>query len=48
MTVKHEAEQIKMLVGEDQAIPSESPMIQFDPENLHIYCDDWVVEIRNA
>jgi glycerol transport system ATP-binding protein len=48
VTVKHEAEQIKMLVGEDQAIPSESPMIQFDPENLHIYRDDWVVETHNA
>ena len=48
VTVKHEAEQIKMLVGEDQAIPAESPMIQFDPENLHIYRDDWVVETHNA
>ena len=48
VTVKHEAEQIKMLVGEDEAIPSESPMIQFDPENLHIYRDDWVVETHNA
>lgn len=48
VTVKHEAEQIKMLVGEDQVIPSESPMIQFDPANLHIYCDDWAVEAGNA
>ena len=48
VTVKHEAEQIKMLVGEDEAIPAESPMIQFDPENLHIYRDDWVVETHNA
>ena len=48
VTVKHEAEQIKMLVGEDEAVPSESPMIQFDPENLHIYRDDWVVETHNA
>ena len=48
VTVKHEAEQIKMLVGEDQAIPAGSPMIQFDPENLHIYRDDWVVETHNA
>jgi glycerol transport system ATP-binding protein len=48
VTVMHDAEQIKMLVGEDEAIPSESPMIQFDPENLHIYRDDWVVETHNA
>ncbi len=48
VTVKHEAEQIKMLVGEDEAIPAASPMIQFDPENLHIYRDDWVVETHNA
>jgi len=48
VTVKHEAEQIKMLVGEDQPIPSISPQIQFDPGNLRIYCDDWAVEPRNA
>ena len=44
VTVNHEAEQIKMVVSEDLAIPSESPKIQFDPENTHIYRDDWVVE----
>ena len=48
VTVRHESEQIKMLVGEDQAIPSESPMIQFDPANLRIYRDDWVVESKDA
>ncbi len=48
VTVRHEASQIKMLVGEDQVIPSESPMISFDPDNLLVYCDDWAVENRHA
>jgi glycerol transport system ATP-binding protein len=48
VTVKHEAEQIKMLVGEDQAIPSISPQIQFDPASLRLYCDDWAVETPDA
>jgi len=48
VTVRHESEQIKMLVGENQAIPSESPKIQFDPANLHIYRDDWAVGARDA
>jgi glycerol transport system ATP-binding protein len=48
VTVRHEAEQIKMLVDEDQAIPSESPQIQFDPANLRLYCDDWAVEAQDA
>ncbi|MCP4470337.1 MAG: ABC transporter ATP-binding protein [Gammaproteobacteria bacterium] len=48
VTVRHESSQIKMLVGEDQAIPSEDPKISFDPDNLRIYCDDWVVESAHA
>jgi glycerol transport system ATP-binding protein len=48
VTVKHEAEQIKMLVGEDQAIPTISPQIQFDPASLRLYCDDWAVETPDA
>jgi glycerol transport system ATP-binding protein len=48
VTVRHEASQIKMLVGEDEVIPSESPMISFDPDNLLVYCDDWAVEARHA
>jgi len=48
VTVKHEAAQIKMVVSEDQVIPSENPQIQFDPNNLRIYCDDWVVEANDA
>jgi glycerol transport system ATP-binding protein len=48
VTVKHETSQIKMVVSEDQVIPSESPQIQFDPDNLRIYCDDWAVEANDA
>jgi len=48
VTVRHEAEQIKMVVSEDQAIPAESPKIQFQREHLHLYCDDWAVESAHA
>ena len=48
VTVNHESQQIKMLVGESQSIPSTSPQIEFDPANLRVYCDDWVVEARDA
>ena len=48
VTVSHENEQIKMLIGEDEAIPPESPMIRFDPENLHLYHNDWIVETADA
>ena len=44
VSVKHQASQIKMVVSEDQVIPSESPRIRFKPENTRIYCDNWLVE----
>jgi glycerol transport system ATP-binding protein len=44
LTLKHESEQIKMVMKEGQVIPSENPMIQFDPNHTRVYCDDWVVE----
>ncbi len=44
VTVKHESETIKMVVREDQTIPSENPRIRFNPDQTHVYCDDWVVE----
>lgn len=44
VTVRHESELIKIVVKEDQPIPSESPKIQFNPEHTKVYCDDWVVE----
>lgn len=44
VTVKHQTDQFKMVVSEDQVIPSESPKIQFDVANTRIYRDDWLVE----
>jgi glycerol transport system ATP-binding protein len=43
VTALHEAEKIKMLVSEDEPIPSESPKISFDPEFTRIYHNDWFV-----
>ena len=44
LTLTHESEIIKMVMTEDQTIPSENPRIQFDPHHTKVYCDDWVVE----
>ncbi len=44
LTLKHESEEIKMVIGEDQTIPSENPRVVFNPEHTMVYCDDWVVE----
>ncbi len=44
VTVKHASEEIKIVVREDQIIPSESPRIQFSPEQTRVYRDGWVVE----
>jgi len=43
VTVKHESETIKMVIDEDQPIPTENPKIRFNPDQTRIYCDDWVV-----
>ena len=48
VTVRHEDHQIKMVVGEDEPIPSESPQVEFDPDFLRLYQDDWVVETNHA
>ncbi len=44
LTLQHESEMIKMVVSEDQVIPSENPRVQFNPEHTRVYCDDWIVE----
>lgn len=44
VTLKHESEVIRMVIGEDQVIPTENPRVQFNPEHTMVYCDDWVVE----
>ncbi len=46
VTTNHESTKIKMVVSEDQQIPSEGAKINFDPANTRIYQDDWVVEGR--
>ena len=35
---------IKMIAGEDEAIPTESPRISFAPAGTRLYADGWVVE----
>lgn len=47
VTVLHESEVIKLIVKEHQTIPSESPRIQFKPEQTRVYCDGWLVERAN-
>ena len=44
LTLAHESETIKMVMQEDQSIPSENPRIQFDPDHTKLYCNEWVVE----
>lgn len=44
VTVNHESETIKMVVREEQKIPSENPKVRFDPAHTRIYHNDWVVE----
>ena len=34
---------IKMIVGEDDAIPAEHPRIRFDPTYTHVYSDGWMI-----
>ena len=48
VTVIHESQRIKMVIGEDDEIPSESPKIEFDPQNLRVYEDDWLVEANHG
>jgi glycerol transport system ATP-binding protein len=47
VTVLHESEKIKMVLGENQSIPSEKPMIAFLPEQTRVYQDGFVVEERD-
>jgi len=44
ITVSHEQDTIKLILGEDDIVPSESPKIQFDPANTHLYRDNWILE----
>ncbi len=44
LTLNHESELIKMVIQEDEEIPSESPRVQFNPKYTRVYRDDWLVE----
>lgn len=44
VTVKHETETFKMVVQEDAEIPTDNPAVSFDPDQTHLYCDDWLVK----
>ncbi len=35
---------IKLLVAEDDALPSESAYIRFDPAHTHVYADGWIID----
>ena len=48
VTVSHASEQVKMVVAEDRPIPPDNPKIEFDPDNLHLYRDDWLMEPDHA
>ncbi|MEE8365011.1 MAG: ABC transporter ATP-binding protein [Gammaproteobacteria bacterium] len=45
---RHEGNTLKMLIGEDQQIPSESPRIAFNPKYTRLYRDDWAVDLESA
>ncbi len=44
VATRHEGKTIKMLIGEDQQIPSENPRIAFNPKYTRLYRDDWAVD----
>ena len=41
--VRRGAHAFRMLVGEDEAIPSENPRIRFDPAYTRVYEDGWMI-----
>ena len=41
--VRREGHAIKMIAGEDERIPTESPRVSFDPVHTRIYADGWIV-----
>ena len=42
--LRREGHSIKMIAGEDEQIPSESPRVSFDPGHTRMYADGWVVD----
>ena len=41
--VRRGAHVIKMVVGEDDPVPSENPRIRFDPGHTQVYADGWMI-----
>lgn len=41
--IRRGAHVIKMVLGEDDAIPSENPRIRFDPVHTQVYADGWMI-----
>ena len=44
VSARHDSNMIKMIVAEDEQIPSESPRISFPTEHTRLYKDSWVVD----
>ncbi len=44
VAVRHQDNTIKMIVAEDEQIPTENPRVSFSPEQTRIYSDSWVVD----
>ncbi len=42
--VLREGHSVKLIVDEDEQIPSESPRVSFEPEHTRVYADGWVVD----
>ena len=43
-TVFHDEDRIKILVPEEEGVPTENPRIVFDSEKTRLYCNNWAVE----
>jgi len=43
VTVQHQDDTIKMILTEEEAVPTDDPQIQFNPKKTHIYHNDWVL-----
>ncbi len=44
ITVSHQGDIIKMLIAEDETVPSDKPCVLFDPDKTHIYINDWILD----
>lgn len=44
VTVQHQDDTIKMILAEEETVPSNNPRIRFNPKKTHIYHNDWVLQ----